>query len=192
MGMTAKSQSNRLSFFWNRSPYFSGLSDNNGQNVVSKSLIFMLPQKSRRTQSWKQSLLHLDGSKTKTKNTNRRLSVTWESDSHLSSSFNLSKSRREKLPKFAWWKSTLFTFWVKLYLTWVSTLSNTRFTDYLPCRRPVNPKNDSIRDAERRQTVNPTWLWHFEKRPSLLCGIALSWGFCKDPRWNFCIAIENL
>lgn len=77
----------------------------------------MVPQISRRTQSWKQSLLHLDGWKTKRKNTHRRLNVTCESDSHLLSSFNRSKSRIEKFPRFPWWKVTLLVIFVELCLT---------------------------------------------------------------------------
>lgn len=153
MGMTTKSESNISTFFWNLSPYLSGVSDNNGQNVVSNSLIFKVPQMLRRTQSWKQSLLCLDGriTKTKKKNTNKRLKVTCESDSHFLSSFNRFKSRMGKLPKLLSWKLMLLKTWGELYLTWAPCQINDLlvthdFVDRLSQRRVASAE---LKDAKR-------------------------------------------
>lgn len=119
MGMTRKSNSNRLSLARNRSLYLSGSSERCCQNVVSSSLIFKLPQTSRLAHSLKHSLFHSESSKRsriKKKGTNWRHRVTCESESHFPSFFNLLKSRTEKLSILASLNSMLLTLRVKLYL----------------------------------------------------------------------------
>lgn len=156
--MTTKSQSKRSSFFRNRSTYFSGLAFKFGQNVVSKSLIFKLPQTLRRSQSWKQSLCHLDGIKSRKKkhqqNTQGHMWIG-EPTMIVIQSFQIGKRETSEI---AFLESYRFRNW-SYAVSNMSTISNKRFIGYAPFRRSVRPKNSRIGGAKRWPTVNPTWLW---------------------------------
>lgn len=122
--MITKSCSSNFCFLRYPSVYPSLSSDNWDQKEVSRSLIFLPPQTSILSQSRKQSLFYLEGNWKEEKGTHMRLIVMWLSESHLSSFFNLSRSKEETFPKPAGSNLIPITLGVMLQLMLVKYIYN--------------------------------------------------------------------